>query len=232
MVRVFTLFFVCAASFLVARELSLPNGINYIGQVKNGKPQGKGRMIWPAKARYPNEFSETTGLLEPEQRDIENGFQEVVQEKYVGDFSAGLPHGTGVLTSGDASHERYSGMWKNGLFHGTGEFTLDRLGYKYSGQWVNGKREGRGSLDYMIRYYGEDKKECGVFASYEYDEKIPDRRACYLRIHFEGEFKDDRANGAGKCRVAGGPEQACTYRNGKRISDLRYGRGISLPGFK
>ncbi|ASA25641.1 hypothetical protein B9T62_35870 [Paenibacillus donghaensis] len=38
--------------------LKLPNGASYYGEVKNGKPSGKGTMIWSKSKSYSGEWIE------------------------------------------------------------------------------------------------------------------------------------------------------------------------------
>jgi hypothetical protein len=81
----------------------------YVGEFRNGKPNGQGTLTMTAGT------------------------------KYVGELKDGLPNGQGILTfvSGPFASQKYVGGWRGGRFHGQGiEYGAD--GKVRSGRWENG----------------------------------------------------------------------------------------------
>ena len=92
----------------------------YQGQVKDGKPNGLGVIIYP------------DGIWKG-------------GNKYVGEWKDGKEHGQGTQTSSDG--RKYVGEFKNGLLNGQGtETTPD--GTKYVGKFKDGERNGQGTLTF------------------------------------------------------------------------------------
>ena len=85
-----------------------PNGDTYKGEIKDGKPHGKGTWI------YTN--------------------VEKVEVTYEGDFKNGKYDGQGTYTLPDG--EKYVGEWKDGLKHGLGILTYSN-GEKLVGDFVS-----------------------------------------------------------------------------------------------
>ncbi len=96
--------------------INYPDGtvLNYKGCVLNGKPHGKGTMLW------------------------RNG------EKYVGSWENGKRSGYGIYSFSDGSEaDRYEGHWANDEFSGQGSLFW-RDGSNYIGQFSSGLRDGHG----------------------------------------------------------------------------------------
>ncbi len=96
------------------QTLSLPGG-QYVGDVKNGEPDGRGTLTF-----HPG----------------------MVYKKYEGEWKNGKAHGRGVLKF--SNEDRLEGQWENGQLNGQGLQFL-ATGEKYEGSFVHGKRHGRGS---------------------------------------------------------------------------------------
>lgn len=95
----------------------------YIGEWKNGKPNGKGKATWGDKSKYPNRY-------------------------YDGEWKDGLMHGFGTKFWGQAEVEKYTnnkytGEWKNDEMHGIGKYEWADGSY-YEGPWKNGEQHGEG----------------------------------------------------------------------------------------
>ena len=82
---------------------TLPNGAQYIGEMKDGKPNDQGTLIWPDGWRFVGEFRDGKrnghGMLTlPDGR------------KYVGEFSDGRINGQGTETFSDGA--KYVGEFR------------------------------------------------------------------------------------------------------------------------
>jgi hypothetical protein len=101
----------------------------YVGEIKNGVPNGHGTYNVPHFRKYVGEFKDgeehgqgTTTYL--------NG------NKYVGEWRDGKQNGHGTFTLFDG--KKYVGIWENGnLWNGTG---YEKDG-NIQGKWVNGEVE-------------------------------------------------------------------------------------------
>ena len=113
-----------------------PKGMKYIGEWKNDKQEGVGKMIWHGIAEVVGDFKD--GLPNGECEQIfTNGI------KYVGQFKEGRREGKGTLTV--PGGENYIGEWKNNVQHGYGKM-IYADGVEYEGQFENGDRNGKGTL--------------------------------------------------------------------------------------
>ncbi|KAH9592382.1 Alsin [Schistosoma haematobium] len=90
------------------------NGLQYTGQWKNGKKQGKGRLNYT-----------TDGSIH-----------------YDGEWDSGLRHGYGVYHY--SNRATYEGQWKDGKRHGEGTMHWSDRDEIYTGSWVDGKQDGLG----------------------------------------------------------------------------------------
>ena len=183
------------------------NGDHYIGDMKNGLPDGTGTL---------NSIFEGMGYT------------------YVGEFKRGKKHGKGNLSSKDNKYN-YDGSWRDDKKNGVG--TLFDYGDKYTGDFVDDKYCGNGTLcgkngeiyECEFRdgkqnglgrvtlvngdvYTGtfEDGKICGqVSIKYKngdsYDGYYKDDKksgyGCFISSSgesYEGDFNNDLYNGEGK----------------------------------
>ena len=84
-----------------------PNGIKYVGEIKNNKFNGQGALTFPGtgkkSGKYVGEFKNGNYYGQGTLTSGEN--------KYVGEFKNGKSHGQGVMTYPDGKIEK--GIWKN-----------------------------------------------------------------------------------------------------------------------
>ena len=104
-------------------------GRKYVGEFKNGKFNGQGRAEMPNGEIYEGEFKdgEFTGYGTANRPD---------GTRYRGDFVDWKPHGKGRLV--DAAGNVYEGEFKDGLFDGEGTYRT-RSGQVRTGKWKRGK---------------------------------------------------------------------------------------------
>lgn len=116
--------------------------------------------------------------------------------QYVGQFLAGLPHGSGCDTAPDGA--LYEGEFSFGARHGVG--TLKCAEFEYSGSWVSGKPHGAGRMS----------RQDGIVLSGEFVDgamhgsgsaQYPDGSV------YEGEWQAGRRHGSGqvRCHAAAPP---------------------------
>ena len=114
----------------------------YVGEVKNGKPHGKGKRTWSVKVP----FKQGTKYEGSFKNGKENGKgklrfppEEGKGDLYVGGFKEGKFHGKGIYTNEDMGKHYQSGLkdigvWKNGKpIKGK---TIYKDGTKYIGDWT------------------------------------------------------------------------------------------------
>ena len=101
----------------------------YEGEIRNGKPNGFGILIWFDGRKYVGNFKD-------EEMDGQGMFIFSSGDKYEGEFKEGKKHGHGTYTFHEGS--KYEGEYKDGEYHGQGTFTFTD-GSKYEGEWKDGK---------------------------------------------------------------------------------------------
>ena len=139
------------------QELQCPNG-KYIGQVVNGKREGKGIYYLdkePYKGdryegEWKNDLREGKGIEYFNNGDI-----------YEGEFKEGLENGKGIYYYNDG--DRYEGNFRNNKRDGKGIYYW-KNGNRYEGDFKQDNSEGKG-----IFYYNNGDREMG---DYYNDEKI------------------------------------------------------------
>ena len=102
----------------------------YIGPLKNGFPNGKGRLV-TTNSVYNGEFkngARTVGTLTAK------------NETYSGEFKNGVYHGNGKRVT---ENYTYTGEFKNGKPNGQGVLQNRKDNYELNGMFVNGRIEGR-----------------------------------------------------------------------------------------
>jgi hypothetical protein len=106
----------------------------YVGELKDGKPHGKGKMGYKNGDVYQGNFED--GKINGQGKmKLSNG------DKYHGEWKNGIKDGKGKYLF--ASGSVYDGEWKNNNFEGRGKY-LFASGAVYDGEWKNDKFEGRG----------------------------------------------------------------------------------------
>ena len=130
-------------------EVQLAEG-KYIGEIANGKPHGKGKMLFKdddPRVSYEGDWVNGN----------QSGFGIMIWNdgtKYDGQWVNGNQSGFGIMIWNDGT--KYDGQWVDG--HRTGQGTCYwPSGNKYVGQWTDGNRTGRGTYYYREggRYEGD-----------------------------------------------------------------------------
>jgi len=187
------------------KRIEFPDGV-YEGEMKNGKLEGKGIMIFPSGSRYEGDFknggmdgkgiysSSDGSWYEGEMKNGEFHGKGIAKLKdggiYEGDFIKGMRTGKGIYKfPGDILS--YEGEFKNNGYHGYGVLS-DTLGYGYTGEFKEGNQHGKG----LMRWPGGDT--------------------------YEGEYKDGKFHGKGKLKLEG---DSVTYE-GDFVNGSYQGYGI------
>ena len=109
--------------------ITAPDGNRYIGEMNEGKANGKGALIFTDGKRYEGQF-----------RDGAPSGHGIVThpdgESYNGNFKDGKKSGEGKLVSADG--KIYVGQFKDDAPNGRGAVTMPD-GKRYSGNFVNGE---------------------------------------------------------------------------------------------
>ena len=185
--------------------------VGYVGETREGRPHGRGRMVWPDLTWYAGQWARGLPHGEGERVAADGACCE-------GQWRAGKLEGRGVKHEADGSvHE---GQWAAGVPHGEGTLTLPN-GSERSGVWVHGSLEGeRGCYElerswdgcewrslYRGRFVGGQR--CG--AGYERTDGG----------EYDGAWLDGRRHGVGRFRARNG----WVYRGGWR-EGVRHGKGV------
>jgi hypothetical protein len=176
------------------------NGNYYLGQIKEGKFEGKGELNIKGISKYNGEFKndlpEGKGIFE----DYENNY------KYDGDWSMGKKNGRGVLVFSDGT--KYEGDFKNDLYDGNGIIKFNN-GNVYEGEFVEGNIKGKGKF-----VWNDGKKYDG-----DYEDFMKNGFGKFFwkeKKYYEGQWLNNKQHGQGKiCHE--GNEIEGTFRFGKII---------------
>jgi len=114
---------------------TVASGSKYVGEWKDGKPNGQGTGTRPNSYKYVGEFKDGWPNGQGTYT-FANG------DEYVGEFKDGKQNGRGITTFADG--DKYVGEYKNGQRTGQGTFTLAD-GRKYVGEYKDGKLHGQGT---------------------------------------------------------------------------------------
>lgn len=134
----------------------------YIGEWKDGKKHGKGKLFIGQDSYYEGDFDQGEisgngerffangnhyiGTFDKGEFNGKGTFTDAVTgEVYVGDFLDNRRHGDGVLTYSDGT--KYVGKFINHKRDGEGEYT-DSEGNHYKGEWKANRIEGKGKMEY------------------------------------------------------------------------------------
>lgn len=184
--------FVCTAAFaslityILCRQqwvpiqptTTLPNGMQYTGQIINGVLSGQGELKGAGKERYIGHFE--NGLIEGE-----GEYWDPAGNYYKGDFVAGGRTGQGTMKFVDGSV--YQGQFELGEFKGLGTLTFGN-GELYEGHFENSVFSGDG-----VYHQSENIQFEGYFENGE----IVKGKYLNLDTVYEGEFKDWMFHGEG-----------------------------------
>ena len=130
---------------IMNKEIEYDDG-RYLGQVVNGKAEGKGIYYWNNGNRYEGDFKNG-------KREGKGIYYYNDGNRYEGDFKNDKKEGKGIYYWKDG--DRYEGDFKNSKMEGKGIF-YSINGDRYEGDWKNNKREGKG-----IYYYNDGDREIG-----------------------------------------------------------------------
>jgi hypothetical protein len=166
----------------------------YEGDIRNGKPNGEGVLVYANSDRYEGEFH----------NGVPNGSGMYVfvstGDRYEGEFSTGKFDGQGTFTydNGDS----YSGDFHNGQPHGRGTFVFAEIAARYQGEFRYGQVNGRG-----VTMHAGIRCE-GTF----YDSTLSGEASCSYPgsssvQSYVGEMRGGMAEGRG----------TRTWRNGRRF---------------
>ncbi|CAI2359156.1 unnamed protein product [Moneuplotes crassus] len=202
----------------------------YIGEVKNGKRHGKGKITFSDGREYE-------GLWEDDLR-IGYGVKKYLNgDHYVGSFSMGKAHGKGIYTWQNS--DIYDGEWKNGVKEGNGmwkginnesyigEWKNSKAdgygvqvwasGDRYEGEWTQGLRNGNGTMIFANgdMYIGDHVKG-KMHGEGQY---IWRNGSIYI-----GQFKNGFKHGKGKWKKDKN-DQECNQYDGEYENDVKNGFG-------
>ena len=221
------------------------NGSVYLGQMKNGKKEGRGKQIWGDGPFYDgfwkNDLATGLGRFIHEDGEIYEG--EWLNDKahgkgkyihcdganYIGDWIEDQ-QSDGVETFADGA--KYVGSYKEGKKNGKGEFYWAD-GSSYKGEFLKNNIHGFGEYAWVDgrRYIGDwlDNKMNGKGTffwpngrRYEGEYHL-DKKQGYGIFYwadgqvFKGEWKDGKQHGNGFYCAVGGKFKQGEWHNGKRV---------------
>jgi hypothetical protein len=231
-------------------EITLEDGEYYRGQVKDGKPHGKGIIILKDGSRFEGKFKDGkafergvytwpdgAGWEGELKNDLPNG--KGIQtwsngERYEGEYKDGKFRGKGVYTWPDGA--RYEGEIKNDLPNGKG-IQIWPDGDRYEGEWKDGEQHGKGIQTWSNgdryeggykdgKFHGKGIQTWPDGARYEGEYKDDKFHGKGIQIwpdgeRYEGEWKDDKFHGKGVYAWPDGSRYEGEYKDGKE-----HGKGI------
>ncbi len=149
---------------------------DYVGDIKDGKPNGTGTATYKNGmvyvGTYVNGFKQGKGT-----------FTFASGSKYVGDFVSDKRTGSGTYNWSDGS--KYVGNWKDNEMHGKGVYTFPG-GARYDGEWAKGNMHG-----YGIYYYADGSRYDGQWKN---DKKHGWGKFYNSKgvLEYEGRYEDDK----------------------------------------
>ncbi|MEF2243355.1 stalk domain-containing protein [Paenibacillus sp. IITD108] len=180
------------------------NKTAYEGEVANGIPNGKGKLIHDGELFFEGQFK--NGKIEGigKMYDIDNpksyyegnfqnnrfhGDGKLIYDDggyHVGSYDNGMREGNGKLYSGDGKLS-YSGMFKLDALHGAGTGYYNS--YKYVGEYAFGSFNGQGKLSYQDQLIYDGTWVDG----------LRDQGKIFYegKLNYEGTFWKDRPHGYG-----------------------------------
>ena len=155
-IATFLLLFIFILACKKSGTINLPDGGSYKGIISNGKPNGKGKLVFH-DLNYEGDFlngkrhgngiqSWTSGLHQGEsylgewKNDERDGYRIHVWpdgRKYTGKWKSNRQNGKGVLTN--ANGDSYNGHFKDDQPEGEGIHTKADGSIIFKGQWTKGK---------------------------------------------------------------------------------------------
>ncbi len=219
----------------VTQKLRLKDG-NYEGDVKNGKPHGKGRIVYDDGHAYEGDFVDGKRIGKGTLYFVDGDRLECV-------FRDDYPNGTGTLYIDGAPFEgefigditnffncyhrdfksgsSYSGAFLNGKYHGKGIWD-SASGTHYEGEFKYGKYDGYGEVSFST-----GAKYMGEFKNGEYHGQGVYRFPDWSNIR--GQFRNGKPNGY--CEYNG--DDGTIYK-GEYVDGKWHGKGVltKADGYK
>ena len=110
---------------------------HFMGEIQNGKRQGKGKILFPDGGYYEGEFKDDNYHGK--------GTLLVKEYKYTGEFEEGKKKGKGKIEYFNPSKKIYEGSFIDDVQCGYGK-ELSEDGTYYEGFFANGKKDNKGKL--------------------------------------------------------------------------------------
>ena len=227
------------ASGIRKGTLQLPEG-RYEGEIKNGKPHGKGTFYFTDGKKYVGDWNDgvRTGYgifttpdnsMRYEGYWVNNTFHGKGTliysdgRKYIGNIENGKASGRGVFYFSNGN--RYEGSFADDVINGQGTFYY-ASGAKYIGAWKYGKKSGQG-----VFYFSDGDRYEG---SFENDE-INGYGTCYYSTgeKYVGNWKSGEETGYGTCYYSNGAKYVGNWENGNRsgYGTYYYSNGARFEGY-
>ncbi|MBF0553355.1 MAG: DnaJ domain-containing protein [Nitrospirae bacterium] len=183
------------------------DGTTYLGEFKDGMPNGQGVLSYHSGWKYAGEFR--SGMPHGEGTlTYPNG------TIYAGQWKDGKKNGHGTLTHPNGT--TYTGQWQDNTKHGQGTVTYPNA-TAYVGQWEYDTKNGHGTLTYPdgTKYVGQWKDNMqhgqGTFT-------YPDGTT------YAGEWKDDKKDGPGTLTFPNGRKYIGKWKDDKIYEKHRPGK--------
>ena len=113
-----------------------PDGFRYVGELKNGRLHGQGILAMPHGDQYEGQYIEG-------QKHGQGTYTWSNGRKYVGAWEKNRATGQGIFTYPDG--RKYIGAFRDNKFEGIGSLIFPD-GRKYTGEWENGLLNGQGKF--------------------------------------------------------------------------------------
>jgi clan AA aspartic protease (TIGR02281 family) len=209
------------------------SGDEYVGEYRNGKPNGRGTFTWPDGRKYVGKFTDgkfngrgTYTLPEGEKYvgefrdDLGNGHGTSTWPsgaKYVGEFRDGKYNGRGTFTWPDG--RKYVGEFRDDEFNGQATFTWPD-GSKYVGEYRDGKQNGLGWRTWPNgeQYVGDFLNDQPTHGTYTW----PDGRK------YVGEYDQRNGQGTEFSTATSGMKDKGSSRFDDRVGPLTNRSGIPI----
>ena len=206
------------------RKIINVDGDYYIGQLKDGKMHGKGKLYFKnGNIKYEGDFAndkkEGTGTYFYFNREcfIFENHKKFYLEKgdcYIGQWKNDKRNGKGIIFLRD-SRVKYEGDFVNNKFQGNGKYYFENGDY-YVGQWVNDLQNGKGKI--------YDKKGNIIYEGDFMNDHLDGNGKIYFSDggYFIGQFMKGKIHGEGKIYdKKGNVLYLCLFFNGKFMGGER-----------